>query len=614
MRDFLEKMPLPDKLSELYDNLLSRCTCDDRENQRLASTALKLLATARRPLSVLELAWAVAVATSDDGITTVAALTRLIDHQRILILIHPFIGRIDLDNVKKPQLRLVHQSVKEYVSTNRMVHQLTLSDSTIRTANVETLVDQSIDSPETLILETCMRYILLKDVDQIPIFTDVQLAIEELPQAVDLFTDRDEVVRYDPYCTWEVWEENMIRYDPVERGLGELFVYASCHWLEHYGAITIEPFPDLASVEEICQARSTRLHNWTQQNCRPGCVLKPRFDFDSTLYDPIGITSLYGSEAMLRHMLRCCDFKSDRYLPQSALAATDQILRGGEFSRLSILWSEGEIGQQLRNLEFFRLVLRNWSDLAARHRNWDPVFDLVDLVANTMVQEHWANELLCMAAKAGCMPIIRRLLTRARHDDKLSAELLRTTRRQEQAPPPSRSIHQSIGEAVLGDYVDVVDLLLTHEGIESHLQCVNSRHENVLHLAAGKCNPAMIHLLVPRTRRLWHQTDHEGHSPVVRMIMSSADRVRRLKAVETLFLHADSVEDRHSIDEQQEALRTAARLGDVDMCRLLVEAIKVSPLSAMVCARDGHMVLREQTPENEETGPAILQLLIRNTD
>lgn len=53
----------------------------------------------------------------------------------------------------------------------------------------------------------------------------------------------------------------MIRYDPTDCGFGELFVYASCHWLEHYGAIMAEHRPSLASIEDLCQAGSTRLQN-----------------------------------------------------------------------------------------------------------------------------------------------------------------------------------------------------------------------------------------------------------------------------------------------------------------------------------------------------------------
>ncbi|RMJ25106.1 hypothetical protein PHISP_04047, partial [Aspergillus sp. HF37] len=73
MERFLKDLPLPHKLSKLYNDLLSRCTSNDPENLKLASIALKVLAITRRPLSMLELAWAVTLG-ANRHITTVGAL------------------------------------------------------------------------------------------------------------------------------------------------------------------------------------------------------------------------------------------------------------------------------------------------------------------------------------------------------------------------------------------------------------------------------------------------------------------------------------------------------------------------------------------------------------
>lgn len=58
IKDLLEGMALPKNFSDLYGLLFSRCTRNDVENIRLASTALKILTVTERPLSILELAWA----------------------------------------------------------------------------------------------------------------------------------------------------------------------------------------------------------------------------------------------------------------------------------------------------------------------------------------------------------------------------------------------------------------------------------------------------------------------------------------------------------------------------------------------------------------------------
>jgi len=609
MRLFLEEMPLPQQLSKLYDTLLSRCTSDDPENEKLASTALKLLAVTRRPLSILELAWAVALAAAPQDVHTMAALAKLVDHQRVLSFIHPFITRIDFSDVKKRQLRLVHQSVKEYIHKDCTSNQPRLQTPAIGIATDQALVDRSIEHLEACMSNICVRYLLLDEINHINIFSDEQVAIEELPQEFDLFNDNREPVEYDPHCSWEDWEENMIRYDPTERGFGGFFIYASCHWLEHFGAIKVQPLPSLASIENLCQAGSTRLHNWIQQNCRPDCAMKPRFEFDSRLYDPLSITSLYGSEAMLRHMLENSDFEKDQFLPQPAKEAADQILRWGNLARLRILLLEDKFSHQLRNLDFFWHIIGQWSDPIIRHHNWDLVFDSIDHLSDTLIQDHWANELLCIAARAGCMPIIQRLMIRAQHEEKLRTKLLRGDRSEQELPSSGESVHQSIGEAVLGNHVNVVRYLLRQEGIEGHLHYLNSRGENVLHLASKLCNPAMFRLLVPRFLKGGHQIDDQGNTTLMRIIVSSSDFRDRYDSATILLLQSVVNESIQSWDGQQDPLRMAVRLGDLEMCRLLIDIGKINPLSALTHGHDGQMVLKDESSENKKNMPTILQLL-----
>ena len=112
-----------------------------------------------------------------------------------------------------------------------------------------------------------------------------------------------------------------------------------------------------------------------------------------------------------------------------------------------------------------------------------------------------------MAASTGCMPIIRRLIDRAQHNAELKTELLRGSSREPQTMSFGKPVHQSIGEAVLGNHVDVVEYLLGQQGIEAHLQHRNSRGENVLHLASRPCNPVMFRLSVPCFKECIHQTD-----------------------------------------------------------------------------------------------------------
>lgn len=250
-------------------------------------------------------------------------------------------------------------------------------------------------------------------------------------------------------------------------------------------------------------------------------MIKARFEFDSQLYDPLSITSLYGSDAMLCKLLEDSNFDNDSYLPTPAIAAADEILQWRNLSRLRALFLDTKFAHQLHNLDFFRLIIQRWSEVGVRHDNWTAAFDLVEIVLNMLVGEQWGADLLCMAARAGCMPIIQRLLNGTQHKSKLRTELLRGS--------------QSIAQAVLGDHADVVECLLDQEGFGAHLEYVNSHSEHILHLASETCDPAIFRLLAPRLQGRIHQTDRQpgAHSP-------SADHREPCYATESTRIREDS--------------------------------------------------------------------------
>ncbi|KAM7222112.1 hypothetical protein V8F06_002617 [Rhypophila decipiens] len=323
----------------------------------------------------------------------------------------------------------------------------------------------------------------------------------------------------------------MIHYDPTERGFGELFVYASCHWIEHFGAISANPLlPRLNDIELLCRAGSTRLHNWIAQNCRPDCAIKPRFVFDSTLYDPLSITSLYGSEIMLCRMLEDSDLDENAFLPSPAMGAADQILQWGQWSR---------------------------SPSDKHRQGWDVVFSLLDDVYDMMAEKRWGSTLLNMAAGTGCMPMIRRLMDASQHQPRLRTELL----------DMSQSKNGLIGAAVLGNHVDVVEYLLGRQGIEAHLQSRNACGENVLHLASRLCNPAIFRQLVPRLKDNVYQRDKQGDTALIRIIVSSSASRDRCESARILLSEVGAGDGGRFLDDQ-EALCVATRVGDLDMCRL----------------------------------------------
>ncbi|KAJ5960179.1 uncharacterized protein N7479_007329 [Penicillium vulpinum] len=604
MKTFLEEMSLPEQLLELYNTLLSRCSSNDPENLNLASTALKLLAITSRPLSILELAWAVALGTARH-VTTTDALAKLVDHQRIMRLIHPFIAHVDFDDIKKYQVRLVHQSVKEFVLKNLVSNQ-PCPHGLISKESDQIILDQHSGSLQAFMFDICTRYLLLENIGRTTLFSEELVAIAELPQESDIFDNNEGAAEYDLYCTWEVWEKDMIHFDPTDRGFGEFFVYASCHWVDHFGAITVEHLPSLETIEKLCQARSTRLANWIEQNCRPGCALTPRFEFDSSLYDPLSITSLYGSVAMLRDMLENSSFDNVNFFPQPAMGAAREILRWGyDMSRLEMIFFSERLGHQLRNLDFFRLIIKSWCNRILTSYEWDLLFDLVNDMSDQLVQEQWGNELLCISASAGCMPIVQRLMTNAQHSPELRSELLRESRfdRWSRIVKPTQ---QSIGEAVLGNNVDVVEYLLGENDIEAHLRYRSSSGENVLHLASKICNPEIFRLLIPRFQEGIHQKDDKGDTALVRIILSSAPAKDRYESARTLLLYCDLESNVHFWNDQRNALEAAVQICDLDMCCLLICIGKIDTLPALICDSESQVDLKDIRAGNKGNMLAIL--------
>ncbi|KAG7287653.1 hypothetical protein NEMBOFW57_007166 [Staphylotrichum longicolle] len=322
--------------------------------------------------------------------------------------------------------------------------------------------------------------------------------------AVELVLDnrlwRDHVLEFCQLIGYALSEDDYINQDVILSSVlfGAGAVDQPGDWihqdlkLQYFAAVSTDLLrPRLDDIEELCRAGSIRLGNWTAQNCRPDCAPKPRFDFGD-VHDPLTITAVYGSEAMLLQVLEDSDVDSERFLPNSVMAAAGLVIQVGDLPRVGLIWGI-KLGCRIWNLEFFRIAVRQWSRSASDRRRpgWDVVFDFLNDVLDTMVKERWANELLAMAVRENCMPVIQRLMERSRHQPGLRNELL------DRSPAESRLI----ADAVLANHADVVEYLAGQQGIEAHLRYRNARGENVLHLASHFCNPAVFFQLVPRLLR-----------------------------------------------------------------------------------------------------------------
>ena len=543
---------------------------------RVATAALKIVAVASRPLSILELSWAATLGVAGPEVTTVSALAQLVDHQRLLSLIRPFLFEIDPSNLKMRQVLLAHESFRKFIVDHSSIEQQTKTHSAPKK---RLTTREPAESLQSYMLDICVRYLLLDEIDELDLFSEKQVALQHLPLTSS--HDDEGSTDYDVNCTWEVWEKDMVRYDPAERGFGEFFVYASSYWVHHYGKVTSGPrLPDLACIESLCKASSTRLHNWIEQNRRPDCAINPRQDFDSSLYDPLSITALYGSEAMLCRVLRDADLGSEAYVSQPVKAATIQLLRWGDLSRLKTLLMEIRAKDQIPIIDFFQIVIKQWNTYKIQRDSWDLAFDILGSVLHWLIRDQLGNELLCIAARGGCMPLVQRLLSMAVGHQALRYELQRNPPRQRQIESlaTTRPVHQSIGEAVSGNHVDIVQSLLETGIVRQHLSHVNARGENVLHLAADVLNPAMFRLLIPRLPGGVHQKDRQGDTPLARVIRSPSVAHDRFVCARILILEGGAGRGEGG---QQALLDLIEGLDDQLMCDVVVSASGMDELSIL---------------------------------
>ena len=324
-------------------------------------------------------------------------------------MIRPYITLIDSQDLRKHQVTLRGDSMGESILASDL--------------NGSEMQGQ-VMAGHARALELCIKYLLLCDIGEKPLFSENEEALELLPQNANLFDDAEAKPEYDNNCTWEAFEQDMLHYNPTELGFGEFFVYASCYWVDHFGAVT-DPhlLPATSKIEQLCEKGSLRLANWVTQNRRPGCTIQPRFEFDSSLYDPLSITALYGSVEALQHVIASSNLESAVFHDQTIMRTAEQILRWGDIARLPLLRNAAGSAQQ--SLEFFHFILRGWSNspLASSCRTREVVFELVEDALDEMVKEPWVNQLLQMACDARCLPLFEALVESAETRPSLKAIL-----------------------------------------------------------------------------------------------------------------------------------------------------------------------------------------------
>ncbi|KAL8764965.1 MAG: hypothetical protein Q9209_007792 [Squamulea sp. 1 TL-2023] len=447
MKRLLASIPPPAELSELYAKLFADQVGDDSDNEQLVLNALEVLAVARRPLSILELGWAVNLNDRCDDIRTVKALEDYVDEKRVLSLLQPFLSQLDFQDVRKSQVILVHHSLRELV-----LREVPSKWAQMQNIADKRRVEKQHPELEAAILRMCVKYLLLDEINQndlLPAEGETYLWYLDLPGA-EIYArsfDKDH-----QHITKQVY------YDPSSRGFGEFFGYASCFWVDHFEVSAPDHLPDTSDIVALCRARSRRMRNWTRQYCRPECTIKPSPDvFNMDFLYLLGVITFFGLDVSVTTVLPNCDVDGEEFLDDPVDLTVRRILGYcpiAQFSILKILFRSPLIRTVVDTRGFYDINMMMWGTLKGlkppdetrNSREWDDRFDFVLDIFYALIGEESDKELLCEAVGLGCLPIVERLFKEAAHNPAMKKELLRDPQRIKFNP--AHVSHQSVGEAV----------------------------------------------------------------------------------------------------------------------------------------------------------------------
>ena len=600
LRTFLRDELPQSGLSDLYAKLFAQVTQEDGENEKVLTDALEILAVAERPLSILELGWAVALRDAEADVQTVQDLTDYVDTKRVLGLVTPFVAGVDFEDSKDPQLRVVHQSVRELILQAPPGEWTQLRSS----APPRDTLFRRRSELHGKFVQTCTRYLLMSDLEDKELFSEEQTwaqAVDEMP-VLAFFEDEDENVAShlaggdSPEAAGtapadsEQEPEETPKFNPSDRGFGEFYTYASCYWLHHLRSADEQHGLALSDVVTLTTPQTPRSRSWWEQFYRPDCTLRPDESQMRPYYlENLAIVSLYGPESLWSELLQQVNMANDDdFTPavsQQRESAVNTILRQGELGSLNrltqlIQYSPGKDLQEAMDL--IGVTIRTWAQKRCsmtpeRQKGFDVLFDHIEGAFDIMVEQGWGNQLLCSAASQGCLPVVTRLFKAAARNPALKAELLRTPHRDD-GRSHATVHHQSVGDAAWNGHGDVVAFLLEQDGINAHLRYKDVTSKNVFHKAARGGDMKTFKLLISRFPEGVNERDEAGETPLKLLVFG-----RMPTKLVKLLLEEGHADVRSGYTEQvsnwYEPLRMATRYCDIAMCQTLVRYGGADPMS-----------------------------------
>ncbi|KAH6855513.1 hypothetical protein B0I37DRAFT_365063 [Chaetomium sp. MPI-CAGE-AT-0009] len=544
-------------LAELYFNLFNESCEGLLENHTLLQTALEILAVSRRPLSLDELVCAITLDMDDVGdITTVSDLESKAPAVDVLSFLRPFVSTVELGVQGSSVVRLLHQSWPLVGKPGNQSQEQRSKRST---------------ELNTRLLRSCIKYLLLDDCEKMKLIASLEEEDDEGGFAhlgPDLFDD-------DSDTDQGALVSSRGRYfDPAKLGLGRFFAYAASFWTAHFPDVVDDRRPQLADLMALCRPRSQRLLNWVYQWHRPNCTRtsEPSRVIYAIDLDPLVVTAMFGPAATLVDLLLTSHLSPPEFIVDSVWAALRELSRRDEANLITKFVKHDKIGPILCHLAFFEYVTGGFDWQTRDTRDWQELFG-VSIKAQREKLLQSANKILCLAARRGCLVLVRELFDAANQDPALRLALLSTDANgtSDWNWEGALDMHQSIGQAAWEGHAEVVRFLCEQPGTLPHLHYVNHGGHTVFHQWARRHDPEVFRIL----HRHWPEgillKDNNGDSPVIELMWQFNQSEERLILL-LQQLHTEFGVDLSGKEDVQfmTPLLVAARVAKIKVSRFLI--------------------------------------------
>jgi hypothetical protein len=574
----LARLPSSEGLVELYGKLFGKVCGRIQENKALLQRALEILAVARRPLTLEELACAVFTINpvsdeEEESAATLAELDRLAHSVNVFNLVRPFITATKGKDGKNPRLRLVHQSLKELV-LRAPPSEWCSAEAMAKRKKGERVAELDAD-----LLQRCVRYLLFDENDERRFFpsADDEARDAELFAIGDVF-DNEVGVPVSPGAATPSSRRSSA-VSSSEPGLGGFFAYAATYWTSHFSDVSPpERRPNAEQLIALCGKGSQRLKNWVEQWRRLSCSRLPERSFPEPLsrLDPLVIAAMFGPAASVTDIL-LCGLGTSILAKDSAWTTVTHLIERGDTSLIKSLVVQDTVLQPtLCCCRFLYKTIDDWrwqgndDAAAAATKDWEEIFEfLISQLRGDLID--CGNDILRRAAGKGCLVLIKKLFAAGAQDAELRQALI--TPDDEDNSRGGRSLpisHQSIGEAAFWAHADVVRFLCEQPGLESHLRYRNrQKGDTVFHQAARRPSEAVLRTLIRHWPEGVNIVNEDGDTPLIVLVFSNPSGCEAETARLVRLLLREGKADANP-GGSCSALRIAVRGGYTTVARLLV--------------------------------------------